>query len=177
MTQTHVVNTDRINVYCDEKLIKLRLIKHLELALLFLSDAVKLEKIVCEWVCMLWVGGLRQKTVVWMHISWNINVDSVCVERVTIATYSGERGHILHARSTTKKSGAFCYLFSPPPHRERERERERERNAQLVLNSVFRLKQGFGNTLRHKALFKFNFFRDLHLCTLTRVRWVTSQVV
>lgn len=32
--------------------INLRLIKHFELALLFLSDAVKLEKVVCEWVCI-----------------------------------------------------------------------------------------------------------------------------
>ena len=70
MTKTHVFNTDRINVYCDENLINLRLIKHFELALLFLSDAVKLEKVVCEWVCMLWVGFFfGQKTVVWMHVS------------------------------------------------------------------------------------------------------------
>ena len=48
---------------CDKKLINLRLITHFELALLYLSDAVKLEK-----VCMPWVGGFRQKTVVWMHI-------------------------------------------------------------------------------------------------------------
>ena len=69
MTKTHVVNTGRINAYCDEKRIKLRLMKHLELALLFLSDAVKLKKVVCEWVCMLRVGFFGQKTVVWMHIS------------------------------------------------------------------------------------------------------------
>ena len=69
MTKAHVFNTDRINVYCDEKLINLRFIKHFELSLLILSDAVKLEKVVCE-LCMLWVGGFRQKTVVvWMHIS------------------------------------------------------------------------------------------------------------
>jgi hypothetical protein len=49
--------SNRINVHCDEKLINLRLIKHFELALLLLSDAVKLEKVVCEWVCMRWVGG------------------------------------------------------------------------------------------------------------------------
>ena len=69
MTKTHVFNTDWINVYCDEKLINLRLIKHFQLAQLFLSDAVRLKKIVCGWVCMLWVGDFRQKMVVWMHIS------------------------------------------------------------------------------------------------------------
>ena len=69
MTQTHVFNTDRINVLCDEKRVNSRLIKLFELALLFLSDAVKLETVMCEWVCMLWVGGFRQKTVVLMHIS------------------------------------------------------------------------------------------------------------
>ena len=51
MIKTHVFNTDRINVYCDEIITNLHLIKHFELALLFLSDAVKLEKVVCEWVC------------------------------------------------------------------------------------------------------------------------------
>ena len=46
MTQTHVFDTDRINVYYDEKLINLHLIKQFELRLLFLSDTVKLEKVV-----------------------------------------------------------------------------------------------------------------------------------
>jgi hypothetical protein len=48
-----------VKVSCDVKIINLRSIKHFELALLFLSDAVKLEKVVCEWVYMLWVGCFR----------------------------------------------------------------------------------------------------------------------
>ena len=87
MTKTHVFNTDRINVDCDEKLIHLRLLKHFELALLFLSDAVKLENVVCEWVCMLWVGGFRQKKRSFGCKSRNINVDSVCVESFALVDY------------------------------------------------------------------------------------------
>ena len=125
MTKTHVFNTNRINVYCDEKLVNLRLRKHFELALPFLSDAVKLEKVVCEWVCMLWVGGFRQKPVVWIHISkhecwfglcWKHGFSSFRESIIIHSSFASLSWIIMLSRNDQSSSGLLCSLRMTKTH-------------------------------------------------------------